>query len=283
MARRLRESEPGDTHHIFARGVERSAIFVDGDDYDRATRLLAASVSRFELQCHSWCFMPNHAHLLVTAPNGNLSNAMKWYFGRVAQSFNHRHGRFGHLFQDRFGSRLIQSDRHFLEVARYIPLNPVRARICHLPEEWAWSSYAVTAGLRPPLAFLDTAAIFEQVASPAAFACWVGDGLESTYLDESGAPRRPSLASLLAHRSDAGLLAAHLVHDYTITEIARHLGEDRSRVSRRVKALALDARMGSDPDRARRESAPVRGGCVHDRCQTPFVRVSAPETCVCRE
>ena len=82
MPRQPRENEPGDTHHVFTRGVERSAVVVDEHDYDRATRLLAAAVERFDLQCHSWCFMSNHIHLLVTVPRGNLSDAMRWYWSQ---------------------------------------------------------------------------------------------------------------------------------------------------------------------------------------------------------
>jgi putative transposase len=250
MARRRRENEPGDTHHVFTRGIERSAIVVDGEDYDRGIRLLAAAVARFDLRCHSWCLMSNHTHLLVTSPLGNLSAAMKWYWARVAQTFNARHGRVGHLFQGRFGSRLIRSERHFLEVARYIPLNPVRAGLCCAPQDWAWSSYAVTAGLRPPLAFLESRRLIDELGSAGAFVEWVSHGADSNYLDDAGAPRRPGLADLLASGSDESLVAAHVVHGYTITDIAKHLCASRSRISRRLNQLAPPARTGADPLRA---------------------------------
>jgi REP element-mobilizing transposase RayT len=250
MARRHRANEPGDMHHVFTRGVERSAVAVDASDYDRATRLLAAAVERFDLRCHSWCFMSNHIHLMVTSPLGNLSVAMGWYCGQLAQTFNHRHGRIGHLFQGRFGSRRIEDDTHLLELARYIPLNPVRAGLCRSPDGWAWSSYAVTAGLRPPLAVLDPRPIFAALGPSQDFAGWVAGGLESVYLDAAGAPQRPPLDGLLTDDSDGPLAAAHFTHGHTIAEIARHLGADRSRISRRMKQLAPPARTGSDPDRA---------------------------------
>jgi hypothetical protein len=120
----------------------------------------------------------------------------------------------------------------------------------------------VTAGLRPPLAFLDDDPILDDLGSAAAFARWVAEGLESTYLDASGALRRPPLADLLADASDTSLAAAHVVHGYTITEIARHLSASRSRISRRLKTLAPPARMGSDPDRARLQPAPVTSARV---------------------
>ena len=130
------------------RGVARSAIAVDAIDYERMGYLLERATSRFELACHAWCFLPNHLHLLVTSQLGNLSDAMHWFGTCTAQSFNLRHERVGHLFQRRFESRLVEDDNYFLELARYLPLDPVRAGLCDSPGEWPWSSYTATAGLR---------------------------------------------------------------------------------------------------------------------------------------
>jgi putative transposase len=254
MPRRRRENDPGDTHHVFTRGVARSPVVLDAEDYQRGLRLLAATVSRFDLRCHAWCFLSNHTHLLVTCPLGNLSAAMQWYWSRMAQTFNQRHGRVGHLYQGRFGSRLVEDERHLLELLRYIPLNPVRAGVCGAPEEWLWSSYTATAGLRPAPSFLTPAPLYDDFGSAEAFVDWVADGLASTYLDDAGAPRRPPLPALLSGvgASDSALGVAHFDHGYNITEIAEHLGASRSQISRRLARLAPPARLGSDPYRARR-------------------------------
>ena len=74
--------------------------------------------------------MPNHYHLVVQRLNS-----------RYAQAFNHRHDASGHLFQGRFHSVLVGHERHLLELARYLALNPVRAGLCDRPGEWRWSSY----------------------------------------------------------------------------------------------------------------------------------------------
>src|SRR4029077_2792513 len=124
-----------------------TAVAVDEADYQRELNLLERAALRFELSCHAWCFLPNHSHLLVTSRLGNLSRAMHWLGTCTAQTFNQRHERSGHLFQGRFGSRLIENDGHLLELARYLPLNPARAEICTAPEDWPWSSYSATAGL----------------------------------------------------------------------------------------------------------------------------------------
>lgn len=252
MPRRRRDNDPGDTHHVFTRGVERSPVALDAEDYERGVRLLAAAVARFELRCHSWCLLSNHTHLLVTSPLGNLSDAMRWYGSRVAQTFNQRHGRVGHLFQGRFGSRLVEDERHLLELVRYIPLNPVRAGICRTPEEWMWSSYTATAGLRAAPSFLTPAPLLDEFGSAEGFVDWVADGLVSDYLDDDGAPRRPPLATLLPDDSDGAIVRAHCTHGYNVSEIAEHLETGRSRISRRLARLTPPARSGSDPYRARR-------------------------------
>jgi REP element-mobilizing transposase RayT len=225
-------------HHITTRGVARSIVAVDAVDFTRALTLLERAVSRFELRCHAWSYLPNHSHLLVTSRLGNLSAAMQWLGTCTAQAFNQRHARSGHLYQGRFGSRLVQSDKHFLELARYLPLNPVRAGLCETPDAWPWSSYAATAGLQRLPPFLDTGEFFATFGSVDGYAAWVADGVLSTFLDENGVPRppkRPPLSELLVEDSDRAIAAAHFRHGYTMAAIARHLGVDRSQVSRRLR------------------------------------------------
>jgi putative transposase len=90
--------------------------------------------------------MNNHYHLVIETPDGNLSKGMRQLNGVYTQSYNKRHGRVGHLFQGRFKGILVQKDSHFLEVCRYVVLNPVRAKtISHL-RQYQWSSYGATAG-----------------------------------------------------------------------------------------------------------------------------------------
>jgi putative transposase len=83
---------------------------------------------------------------VIETPDGNLSKGMRQLNGVYTQAFNRRHHRVGHLFQGRFKGILVQKDSHFLEVCRYVVLNPVRAKAVKHPREWAWSSYRATAG-----------------------------------------------------------------------------------------------------------------------------------------
>jgi REP-associated tyrosine transposase len=221
---------------VFVRGNARSAIAVDAEDQARALALLERTASRFELGCHAWCFLPNHAHFLVTSRLGNLSRAMHWLGTCSACSFNGRHERSGHLFQGRFGSKLVGDDAYVLELARYLPLNPVRAGLCSAPEAWLWSSYAATAGLRPAPWFLDSGLFVGMLGSADAYVAWVEGGVDETVLDERGFRQptpRPLLSGLLADGSDDAIMCAQ-AHGYSQAAIAHHLGISQRQVSRRL-------------------------------------------------
>jgi putative transposase len=237
MPRKPRKDYPGAVHHVFTRGVARTAVARDDHDFRRALVLLEKTVSRYELACHAWCFLPNHYHLLVTSELKNISPAMQWLGARTAESFNRRHERSGHLYQGRFGSRLVEDDGYLLELARYLPLNPVKAGLCESPADWAWSSYSATAGLKSEPAFLETAAFLSVLGSADAYVSWVADGVLNCSLDEHGLvppASRPSLASLLETDCDQALAAAHFRHGYTQVAIAKHLGVSRAQIGRRL-------------------------------------------------
>jgi REP element-mobilizing transposase RayT len=237
VPRQSRLDYPGAVHHVFVRGNARSAVAVDDLDYQHALNLLERAALRFEFVCHAWCYLPNHAHLLLTSKLGNLSRAMHWLGTCSAHAFNQRHNRSGHLYQGRFGSKLVEDEQYFLELARYLPLNPVRARLCRSPEDWLWSSYSPTAGLRPAPAFLDTAELVGMLGSPDAYVAWVEQGVDDAILDERGfrrPPPRPPLETLLAHASDDAIRSAHAL-GYRQDAIAEHLGVSQAQISRRLR------------------------------------------------
>jgi REP-associated tyrosine transposase len=237
MARPLRRDYPGALHHIFIRGVARSIVAVDDADFEHSLTLLERALPRFGLRCHSWCYLPNHSHLLVTSELGTLSRGMHWLGTCSAQAFNKRHERTGHLYQGRFGSRLVEDDDYLLELARYLPLNPVKAGLCDSPEEWPWSSYAATAGLRAVPPFLDTVTLLGLLGSADAYRAWVADGVLATALDEHGIPRpppRPPLAELLVDPSERAIANAHFRHGYSKAAIARHLNVSRQQIRNRL-------------------------------------------------
>ena len=154
MARPRREIVPGAIYHLFARGSNRSAIFVlDGDRVD-FLGCLERVVKRYELALLAYCLMPNHYHLIAQTPDARLSQAMKEVNGRYALRFNRRYGRDAHVFKNRFGAVLLETESHFVWAAGYVVMNPVRAGLCAGPAEWPWSSYRASVGLEKSPGFL---------------------------------------------------------------------------------------------------------------------------------
>ncbi len=127
------------TYHVTVRGTARADI--SHDDVDRRTFfvLLATARGRFGWTLHAACLMPNHFHLVVEGDLVQLSRGMHWLNGCYAQQFNRRHGRVGHLFQERFGVRVVEGDGSRERVCTYVIHNPVRAGLCETAAAWPWS------------------------------------------------------------------------------------------------------------------------------------------------
>jgi len=144
VPRPLRVQVEGGIYHLGSRGVRRLPVFTD--DRDRLVFLdwLDLTVERYEWELHTYCLMTNHFHLLLTTPQANVSAGMQYLNSCYAQWFDWRHGFEGHVFERRFWSKLITTDEHLFETARYIVLNPVRAGLCSSAGEWRWSSYRST-------------------------------------------------------------------------------------------------------------------------------------------
>ena len=148
MPRRPRLELPGVPVHLVHRGVNRAATFLDSRDFARYRDELGESLAEGNIALHAYVLMGNHVHLLLTAPApGALSRAMCRLGRRYVPWFNRRHGRTGTLWEGRFKSCLVDSERYFLNVHRYIELNPVRAAIAALPEDYPWSSAHASLGL----------------------------------------------------------------------------------------------------------------------------------------
>ncbi len=155
MARPLRIEFDGALYHVTARGDRREAIYEDDADRERFLETLGAVVDVFNWRCHAYCLMTNHYHLVVETPDGNLAKGMRQLNGVYTQASNRRHGRVGHLFQGRYKAVLVDGDSHLLELARYVVLNPVRARIVKSAGDWRWSSYRATVGAIESPAWLE--------------------------------------------------------------------------------------------------------------------------------
>ncbi len=129
MPRKARIDAPGAIHHIICRGIEGCKIFRDDADRDSFVERLGRVISETQTPCYGWALIPNHFHLLIHSGKVPISTVMRKLLTGYAVSFNRRHRRHGHLFQNRYKSILCQEEPYLFELVRYIHLNPLRARI----------------------------------------------------------------------------------------------------------------------------------------------------------
>ncbi|MEJ5167241.1 MAG: transposase, partial [Thermoanaerobaculia bacterium] len=162
MARPLRIEYPGALYHITSRGNAKEKIFLDDKDYYLFLKCLDLTSKRYNFLIYSFCLMPNHYHLLLETPEGNLSKIMRQLNGVYTQKFNKKYGRVGHIFQGRYKAILVEKERYLLELIRYINLNPVRAGLAEDPLEWKWSSLPYILNIKKKLPFLSEDFIFMQ-------------------------------------------------------------------------------------------------------------------------
>jgi putative transposase len=170
MPRPLRIQAPGAIYHVYARGNRRDDIFRSDSDYALYLTLLERVCARFGWEVFAYCLMPNHVHLVLRTRHPNIAAGMQRLHGIYAQMFNARYALTGHLFQGRYGTRMVVSERHALTVGRYVVTNPVRAGLCLHAAEWRWSSYRATAGGARRPRFLNTRWLLSQLGGAAAAA-----------------------------------------------------------------------------------------------------------------
>jgi putative transposase len=142
MARIARFVVPGAPHHVTQRGNRRERVFFGDDDYELYKHLLAEQCRKQGVACWAYCLMPNHVHLILVPDRAEaLGRALGEAHRRYSATINARLRATGHLFQSRYGSVAMDED-HLLAAARYVALNPVRARLAARAADWRWSSVA---------------------------------------------------------------------------------------------------------------------------------------------
>ncbi|MCG3177195.1 MAG: hypothetical protein MOGMAGMI_02163 [Candidatus Omnitrophica bacterium] len=236
MPRPLRIEYPGAFYHIFSRGNERKEIFFSDEDRLLFLTALDEACIRYKAKLHAYCLMPNHYHLLLETPQGHLSRLMKYLLGVYTIRFNRIHKRTGHLFQGRYKSYLVEKEEYFLELSRYIHLNPVKAAMTDYPESFEWSSLRTILGQPDPhapkcLEIHSTLDYFDHDAS--AYLKFVYDGLKGRIKDPLKEARGPFLggeefianyrdrADLDGRDFDGRLQTLRLPLDYT-QEVLEH-------------------------------------------------------------
>ncbi len=160
MPRQPRLDIEGALHHVMIRGLDGQTVFLgDGDREDFTTRL-AGLVPETGVRVFAWVIMSNHAHFLVRTGPEPLSRVMRRLLTGYAVGFNRRHSRRGHLFQNRYKSVLVEEETYFLELVRYIHLNPLRAGMLTDLDQldtFAWAGHsALLGGVERPWQDADT-------------------------------------------------------------------------------------------------------------------------------
>jgi REP element-mobilizing transposase RayT len=149
MPRQARLDAPGVLQHVMARGIERRKIFWDDKDRSSFLERLAVILEETQTQCYAWTLIPNHFHLLLRTGPTSLSTVMRRLMTGYAVTFNIRHRRSGHLFQNRYKSVVCEEDPYLLELVRYIHLNPLRAKLVKDLKEldkYLWTGHSVLIG-----------------------------------------------------------------------------------------------------------------------------------------
>ncbi len=128
-------------YHIFNRGIEKRAIFRSSKDYQRFLNYLNFYKYKFDWTIYCYCLMPNHFHLLIQQHKDQIGHIMKSLQTAYGVFFNLKYQRVGPLFSGRYRSIIVQEGEYFLQVSKYIHLNPVKTSLCSKPLDYPYSSY----------------------------------------------------------------------------------------------------------------------------------------------
>jgi len=128
MSRPLRIEYPNACYHVINRGDNRREVFSTQDDYALFLEKLGSFSEIYKVKIRAYCLMPNHFHLYLRTPEGNLSRFMQALLTSFTSIKNHRQKTSGHLFQGRYKSLIVEDKSYGMALCRYIHLNPVRTK-----------------------------------------------------------------------------------------------------------------------------------------------------------
>ena len=149
MPRQARLDVPGTLHHVVIRGIEGRLIVDDEKDRGEFVSRLGNVAMETETRIYAWALMTNHAHILLRSGPAGLPKLMRRLLTGYAVTYNRRHFRHGHLFQNRYQSIVCDEDSYFQELVRYIHLNPLRAKVVNNLLEldhYPWCGHGVIMG-----------------------------------------------------------------------------------------------------------------------------------------
>ena len=129
-------------YHITTRGNQRQKIFIGNEDHEKYLEKLKKYKRKYRFRLYSYCLMPNHIHIIgEILKKENLAKFMQGINRAYTAYFNKTYHKVGHLWQGRFKSKVVTKDEYLINSINYTELNPVRANIVKIPQEYRWSSY----------------------------------------------------------------------------------------------------------------------------------------------
>lgn len=149
MPTKRRQWYPGASYHVTARGNHKNNIFNNKEDFIYYLGLIKETLQYYiddEYEILSYCLMTNHVHMMIKVKEKPLGPFIGRINSKYAKYYNKKYDYIGHLFQDRYFSEVIKSDYQILQTSKYIHLNPVRAKMVEMPENYKWSTYAMYIG-----------------------------------------------------------------------------------------------------------------------------------------
>jgi REP element-mobilizing transposase RayT len=242
MPRRPRLFVAGGFYHVTLRGNHQRTVFLDESDRGRLDAIVAASLDACAARLHAYCWMSNHLHFLIEISDRPLGGVMQRIGARFARAVHKRIPATGHLFQNRYYAQLVDRDEYFLQVLRYIHLNPVEAGLVPSARDWPWSSHADYLGVRASGWVTTELALGllhgDRARARRRYERFIADGrtrvARSPANSASGAPEPCAAASARAPLAD-GADAATSIRDLADRICARHQVSLRELLSRSRK------------------------------------------------
>lgn len=140
MPRKARNISSTKVYHIIFRGNDKQDIFFDEQDYNKFIKEIKRTKETYKYKLYAYCLMANHIHLIIYDQENQFSKAMQSLAIAYSSYFSQKYDKVGHLFQNRFLSKNIETGEYLLNVCRYIHQNPVKAGISDM-KDYVWSSY----------------------------------------------------------------------------------------------------------------------------------------------
>jgi putative transposase len=158
---------PNYPHHVVQSGHNKQIVFAEEADFNYYLETLTEFKQEYDMKVYAFCLMTNHVHLVLEPGDSvaGLGQLMKRLAGRQARYVNRQERRSGTLWESRYKSSPIQSDTYLLACCRYIELNPVRAGMVSLPQDYRWSSFSHRVGENFEYPWLDIDPCFQALGT----------------------------------------------------------------------------------------------------------------------